>query len=362
VFLQYLLGLRRLGYDVLLIDRLEPEMIDGPCSEDVTGSGEMRRLLEILERFGLGDSFAVLDANGRSIVGATREETIERVGRSEFLLNVMGFLEDPDILGAAPLRVFLDIDPGFPQMWRELGLADVLAGHDRYVTVGSLVGSSTCRVPDCGLDWIHTRPPVVLDLWPTSAPTTGGGFVSIGAWRGPFGPVDYEGETYGLRVHEFRALTELPARTGASFDAALDVDPADEGDAELLRDSGWRLLDARSLTADPLDYRRLVASAGAELMVAKGMYVRSRGGWFSDRSACFLASGKPVLALDTGFGETLPVGRGLVAFDSLDGAVDGARAIVDDYEEHSRAARALAEEWFDSDRVLTELVGEVLAA
>jgi hypothetical protein len=248
-------------------------------------------------------------------------------------------------------------------MWCELGLADVFAGHDCYATVGSLIGSPTCRVPDCGLEWIHTRPPVVLELWPVCAPTPAarGGFVSIGAWRGPFGPIEYEGETYGLRVHEFRALAELPARTGAGFDAALDVDPADEADAELLRHSGWRLLDAERLTADPIDYRRLVAGAGAELMVAKGMYARSRGGWFSDRSACFLASGKPVLALDTGFSETLPVGEGLVAFDSLDGVVDGAGTILEDYEEHARAARALAEEWFDSDLVLTELVEEVLA-
>jgi hypothetical protein len=363
VFLQYLLGLRRLGFEVLLIDRLEPEMLAPEAPAQRGTARELRRAIEVLGRFGLQDSFAVLGADGNSIAGVSRAEVIARTRRSEFLLNVMGFLTDPEILAAARMRAFLDIDPGFAQMWWALGLADVLAGHDRFLTVGSRVGSRGSRVPECGVSWIATRPPVVLELWPAAPPPAevDRRFLSIGAWRGPFGPVEFEGDTYGLRVHEFRALSELPARTGAAFDAALDIDPADARDAHALERSGWRLLDAPDATADPLAYRSLIARAGAELMVAKGMYVRTRGGWFSDRSACFLASGRPVLALDTGFSEELPVGCGLVAFDSLDSAADGARAILCGYEDHARAARALAEEWFDSDRVLGELVREVTA-
>jgi hypothetical protein len=363
VFLQYLLGFRRLGFEVLLVDRLEPCMLASPPRGGIAQSAELRRLVELMEGFGLGERFAVLGDDGRSIAGLSRDEVIASAGRSEFLLNVMGFLSDADILGAAPKRVFLDIDPGFPQMWRALGLADVLTGHERFVTVGTRVGAPECRVPDCGVEWIHTLPPVVLDCWqcqPLPA-ASDRAFMSIGAWRGPFAPIDFEGETYGLRVHEFRSLSELPRRAGARFDAALDIDPADGSDAERLRAGGWRLLDARALTEDPRSYRRLIGNAGAELMVAKGIYASSRCGWFSDRSACFLASGKPVLALDTGFGEVLPVGAGLVSFDSLDAAVEGAGAIMRDYEEHARAARALAEEWFDSDRVLDELVREVTA-
>ncbi len=358
VFLQYLLGLRRLGFEVLLVDRLEPEMLAAGAP---TGSLELHRLVEVMQRFELQDCFSVLGADGRALAGVSRAEVIARVRRSEFLLNVMGFLTDADILEAARRRVFLDIDPGFPQMWHALGLADVLTGHDRFVTVGSRVGAPACTIPGCGVDWIHLLPPVVLELWPPAA-TTGEArrsFTSIGAWRGPFAPLEYEGHTYGLRAHEFRAISELPRRTSARFDAALDIDPADEDDIELLRAGGWRLLDPAPITSDPSSYQRLIAAAGAELMVAKGMYVRSRGGWFSDRSACFLASGKPVLALDTGFSDVLPVGRGLVAFDSLRAAVEGASSIVRDYEDHSRAARSLAEEWFDSDTVLGELVREV---
>jgi hypothetical protein len=363
VFLQYLLGFRRLGFEVMLVDRLEPGMLAASPRAGVAHSAELRRLVEVMESFGLGDCYAVLGADGRSIAGLSRDEAIAGAGRSEFVLNVMGFLADADILGAAPRRVFLDIDPGFPQMWRALGLADVLGGHDRFVTVGTRVGATECRVPDCGVEWIHTLPPVVLECWPRQPPPAPAdrSFMSVGAWRGPFAPVDFEGETYGLRVHEFRALRELPRRARARFDAALDIDPADGGDAELLRASGWRLLDARALTEHPLAYRRLIGRAGAELMVAKGIYARTRCGWFSDRSACFLASGKPVLALDTGFSDVLPVGAGLLSFDCLDVAVEGAGAIMRDYEDHARAARALAEEWFDSDLVLDELVREVTA-
>lgn len=361
VFLQYLLGLRRLGFDVLLIDRLEPDMIRNPAGAYPTQASELRRLIAILERFGLDQCFTVLGPGGRAIAGLPREEVLAHAGRSEFLLNVMGFLDDAEILAAANKRVFLDIDPGFPQMWKALGLADLLAGHDRFVTVGARIGLPGSQVPTCGVDWIPTRPPIVLEHWPAvvSPSRADRGFMSIGAWRGPFAPIKYRQQTFGLRVHEFRALSELPYEVGGRFDAALDIDPADGQDAERLRRGGWRLLDAGALTSDPLAYRRLITGAGAELMVAKGMYVRSRGGWFSDRSACFLASGKPVLALDTGVSELYPVGRGLLTFDSLEGAVAGARSIMRDYEEHARAARLLAEEWFDSDLVLAELVHEV---
>jgi hypothetical protein len=203
---------------------------------------------------------------------------------------------------------------------------------------------------------------VVLEQWhPQPLLERNRSFASIGAWRGPFAPVEYDGDTFGLRVHEFRALSELPRRVATEFDAVLDIDDADDRDAELLRGSGWELLDPDTLTDDPDSYRRFIRRAGAELMVAKNMYVRSRGGWFSDRSACFLASGKPVLALDTGIGELYPTGAGLLTFDSLEQATAGAEQILADYEFHARAARAIAEEWFDSDVVLDQLLEQVTA-
>lgn len=151
VFLQYLLGFRRLGFDVLFVDRLDRGM-------DVDESN-VRFLSELMDRFGLGGDWAILLDGGRETVGRTRNDVVETARRSVLLLNVMGFLEDEEILGAAPLRAFLDIDPGFGQMWHELGLADLFGGHDRHVTVGQGIGGRGCSIPTCGINWITTLPP-----------------------------------------------------------------------------------------------------------------------------------------------------------------------------------------------------------
>jgi hypothetical protein len=361
VFLQYLLGFRRLGFDVLFLDRLEPEMYtdEGGGAASFADSINRSRLLEIMEDFSLADSFALLSGSGETLAGRAREDVLDSTRRSVALLNVMGFLSDEEILAAAPRRVFVDIDPGFPQMWRELGLADVLGGHDAFVTIAENIGSQTCRVPTCGLRWITTRPPIVLERWPAHDAAPDGPYRTIGAWRGPFAPIEYGGERYGLRVHEFRALAPLPRLTGRRFEAALDIHADERADLALLERNGWTLVDPRRATGDPRSYRDYVAGSAAELMVAKEMYVRSSSGWFSDRSSCFLASGRPVLAQDTGIADLYPTGTGLLTFKTLDEAVGGVEAISSDYARHAAGARTLAEEHFDSDRVLARLLEEL---
>jgi hypothetical protein len=358
VFLQYLLGLRDLGWDVLLLDRLEPDMcVDAagrPCEPE--RSENIRYLEEVLQGFGLGDAFAVLLDGGSRTIGLERGELLRRVQKSSLLLNVNGFVTDDEVLARAPLRVYLDIDPGFGQMWRELGLHDPFAGHDRFVTVGEAIGTDGCTIPTGGLDWITTPQPVVLDLWP-SQQKAGAAFTSVGSWRGPFGPVEFEGVTYGLRVHECRRFAELPQLVdGERFELALDIDDADSGDVELLRSGGWSLVDPLGVARDPWAYRRYVQDSKAELMIAKNMYVRSRSGWFSDRSICYLASGRPVVAQETGLSHHHPAGEGLLAFSTIEEAAAGAAEIARDYERHSRAARRLAEERFDSRVVLARLL------
>ncbi len=353
--LQYLLGFRKLGWDVLLVDRLDAGMcrdrLGAPCPP--ASSANLAYLEEVMERFGLADRWSVLLPDGEA-AGMPRAELERRVASSDLLLNVMGYLDDEALLAAARLRVFLDIDPGFGQMWRELGLADLLSGHDRFVSVGLNVGRDDCGVPDCGISWITTPPPVALDHWPVSPGGTA--FTTVASWRGPYDPVEYEGRIYGLRVHEFRRFADLPARTEAKFNIALSIDPAESGDLELLSAGGWTLLDPAAVAADPFAYNRFIQGSGAEFTVAKGIYVDTRSGWFSDRSACYLASGKPVVAQDTGFSAHLPSGRGLIPFTTPDealGAVEEARA---DPAGHGRAAREIAEEHLDASRVLSRLV------
>jgi glycosyltransferase involved in cell wall biosynthesis len=358
VALQWLLGFRALGWDVVLVDRLDHDMwhdrSGGPCQAE--DSVNVEYLADVMRRFGLGDSWAILVA-GRDPIGLSRRALERKVGSSEVLLNVMGYLDDEDLLARAPLRVFLDIDPGFGQMWRALGLHDAFAGHDGFVTFGLRLGQAACGVPDCGLDWIPTLPPVVLDEWP-SAPG-GDAFSTVASWRGPFGPIDYDGRRFGLRVHEFRRFLELPRITGAAFRLALDIDAADGLDRDQLLEHGWELVDPRSAAGDPIAYRDFIQRSGAELNVAKNLYVDTRGGWFSDRSACYLASGKPVLAQDTGFGDALPVGEGLLAFASVEEAAAGVEAIRRDPARHAAAARRIAEEHLDAERVIGRLMNDL---
>jgi len=350
VFLQYLLGFRRLGFDVLFLDRLEPDM----AIDDDVGLANVRH---VLEPFGLGDNFAILCDRGSRTLGLTRKAVVERTRSSVLLLNVMGFLVDEEVLAAAPRRVFFDIDPGFSQMWRELGMADIISGHDLFLTVGENVGLPECAVPTCGLDWITTRQPIVLDEWPTVDGR--GPFTTVGAWRGPFAPVEYGGRTYGLRVHEFRRFAALPRITSKAFEVALDIDPGDARDIELLGDNGWALVDPGQATQDPSAYRAFIQRSDAEFAVAKNMYVQARTGWFSDRSACYLASGKPVLVQDTGLAGLYPIGKGLLTFDTLEDAVSGVEAISGDYRRHARAAREIAEDLFDSRKVLSGLLDKL---
>jgi hypothetical protein len=357
VFLQYLLGFRRLGYDVLFIDRLEPGMCvdEGGRPAEFARSLNLRYLQEVMDRFGLGDSWTLRYDGGREVAGLGHARVVERLARSELLVNVMGFLDDPALLAAAPRRVFLDIDPGFGQMWKELGLDDVFAGHDDHVTIGENIGRPDCAIPTCGIEWITTKQPVVLDEWPATAHGRRT-FTSVGSWRGPFGPIEHRGRTYGLRVHEFRRFVELPERTALDFEVALDIADADAADRRCLDDNGWTLVDPRRVASDPWSYRDYVSGSGAELMVAKNLYVATRSGWFSDRSICYLASGRPVLAQDTGLAALLPAGAGIVTFATIDEAVAGAHAIDGDYDRHARAAREIASEVFDSDRVLSRLL------
>jgi hypothetical protein len=351
VFLTWLLGLRRLGHSVVFVDRLEADWIGGP----VEGSPEAAWLAEVMERFGLADDWALLHDGGARTLGLGRGELADRLDDAALLVNAMGYLDDPDLRARPAKRAYLDIDPGWPQLWSRLGLHDGLAGHEAHVTVGLNVGRDGCGVPSCGIDWIATPPPVLLDEWPAvPLAEADGAFTSVATWRGPNEPVDVDGQRYGVRAHAFRPLARLPRETHADFRLALDIDPADAADRALLDAGGWRLEDPLAVAGDPDSYRDFVRGSGAELMVAKDLYARTRSGWFSDRSAAYLASGRPVLAQDTGFPHA-PDG-GLVTFATVEQARAGVAEIRRDPAGHAQAARALAQERFGAERVLGELL------
>jgi hypothetical protein len=361
VFLQYILGFKKLGWDVVFVDHLLPEMCVSAAAERCSfeKSVNLEYFMRTMDEFDLNDSHALLYDNGERVVGMSKPALIRKVAESSLLINVMGFLRDEEILASASRIAFLDIDPGFAQMWQELGLCRIFEGHDCYVTIGENIGQGHCTIPTCGLKWITSRQPVQLDYWKPVSDSASRSFTSIASWRGDFGPIEFHGKTYGLRVHEFRKIVTLPRLTDERFDIALDIHPADDGDKHLLAQNGWNVIEPRAVSGNPRRYQDFIEQSGAEFMIAKNMYVATRSGWFSDRSCCYLASGKPVLSQDTDLKALYPVNKGLLTFTSLDEALSGVQEISRNYVAHSRAARDIAVEYFDSNKVLQQLVDKV---
>lgn len=359
-FLNYLLGFKQLGWDVLFVDRIEPAMCVDASGAPTTfeDSVNLEYFLRIMRAFGLERQFSLIYNKGEQVVGVPRRELLEKTRSAAALINVMGFLDDEEILGAAQRRVFLDTDPGFGQMWCDLGLANLFTGHDAYVTIAENIGQPGCAIPTCGLDWITWRQPIVLDQWPVQG-DRGGAFTSIGSWRGPYAPVEHRGITYGLRVHEFRKFAALPRMAPGRFEVALDIASVETRDMDLLRANGWTLAEPAVVAADPWVYREYIQRSAAEFMATKGMYVQTHSGWFSERSICYLASGRPVLAQDTGLGNLYPKSKGLLLFSTIEEAAAGAEEILGNYAAHSKGARELAEECFGSDKVLGQLLGKL---
>ena len=360
--LQFLLGFRRLGWDVLFLDRLEPEMCVDQAGRpaDLEGSENVRYFLEVMNAFDLRSSFSLVCNRGERTMGLARPDVLKRAAGAELFLNVMGYFNDAEILERMRRRVFVDIDPGFGQMWRELGLHDPFRGHDEFVTLGRNIGRPDCAIPTCGLKWVAMPQPVVLEQWPAQPPCFDGVFTSIGAWRGPNGPIEYRGRTYGLRAHEFRNFLRLPSLCpGSRFEMALEIHPSDSKDTSALREQGWSLVDPRVVAGGPAEYRAYIGQSKAEFMVPKQMYVETKSGLLSDRSVYYLASGRPVLARDTGIGDLYPTGQGLLTFATVEEAAAGVEAINGDYARQAKAAREIAVEYFDSDKVLSRLLSDL---
>lgn len=342
--LQYVLGLRRLGHEVVLVEPV-PELT--PAS--------VRYFRDVMREFGLEESAALLVSGTQQTAGASYERLRAAARGADLLLNVSGMLAG-ELAEAPQTRVYLDLDPAFNQLWHAVEGIDMGFGrHERFVTVGLSLGDDECPVPTCGLDWITTPQPVVLDHWPAAPANAGGPVTTVANFRG-YGSVEWDGTLYGQKVHSLRELFPLPGRTAARLVLAMAIDPDERSDLEALARHGWELADPRQVAGTPGDYAAFLRASAAELGIAKSGYVRSRCGWFSDRSACYLASARPVVAQETGFSAHLPTGEGLLAFTGVDDAADALAHVGRDPARHARAARAIAEEIFDSDRVLRALL------
>ena len=351
VRLNWLLGLRQLGFDVHFIEQLQP---GAPAS-----AADFFR--ETMQRHGLTECATLLNGDGAQC-GPSLAHVLDFAADADALVNISGHLTHEDIMRRARRRVYVDIDPGFTQIWHAQGATGLgLALHDTHFTIGENIGTPECRIPTCGFTWRKVRPPVVLEAWPVVVNAEFDRFTTIANWRGSYGPVEFEGRTLGLKVHEFRKCIGLPRDTGLPFEIALGIHPADHGDRAALERAGWQISDPVQASGSTDSFQNFVRSSGAEFSVAQGVYVHTNSGWFSDRSAVYLASGRPALVQETGFSRHLPSGKGLVAFTTPEEAAHAAREIVSDYSAHCRAAREIAEEFFDSRKVLGNFIADIAA-
>lgn len=334
--LQYVHGLARLGHDVVVV---EPVAQLRPATRRYFGALELDRAALLLggSRDTVGMSYAAVAAFD-----------------AELLINISGMLKDRELTAPIQRRVFLDLDPGFVQIWHAQGVSLGLDDHHRHVSVGGALAATGLPLDRL---WIPTVPPVVLDRWPVAGELTTDAFTTVGHWRS-YGSVEWRGRVYGQRAHAVRRLLDLPGRTTATLRPALAIHPRETADLDALAAHGWRLADPAVCAATPDAYRAFVAGSKGELGLAKAGYIDSRCGWFSDRSACYLASGRPVVAADTAF--TPPAGEGLLAYSDAAEAAASLDAVCADYDRHRRAARAVAEQYLNSDVVLAHLLEAVL--
>ena len=357
VRMSWAVGLRSLGFDVVFV-----EEIDANTCLDRTGrpvqlahSVNAAFFRAITAEFGLDGSSALVC--GSSTVGLNPSEIVERIDRADLLVNISGNIRSSWLLEPVRVRAYVDIDPGFTQIWYAQGVADLgLGGHDHFFTIGENIGKPKCPVPTGDIQWRPIRQPVVLSHWPVCGQEPERGFTTVGTWRGPYGRPNLDGHLLGLKLHQFRHFMDLPNRSGHDFEAAIAFCPEDARDIADLKDGGWNLLDPASVTATPSSFRNYVQSSAAEFSPAQGVYVETSCGWFSDRTIRYLASGRPAVVQDTGFSNTLPVGSGLMAFATPDQALRAVEKVDGDYSSHAAAARKLAEEEFASDKVLGRFV------
>ncbi|MQA89837.1 MAG: hypothetical protein GEU90_06335 [Gemmatimonas sp.] len=365
--LHYLVGFERLGYEVYYVEAgghqpspLLPESGDGGRSESAAAFLE-----SLAERFGFGDrwAFHALHTDGRCY-GLNHSQLLEIYRSAELLVNLHGATTPLPEHSEGGRLIYLETDPVAVQIdlfHSRPETIEYLAAHQAFFTFAENYGRPDCRLPVSDrFPFRPTRQPVVLDFWQSYGNGPGPVFTTVGNWRQMSRKVEFEGETYHWSKHyEFLKFLDVPQRTQQSFELALSRRNLGIRDSRRLAKHGWVVRDALDFSTDLDAYRDYIAGSRGEFTVAKDQNVRLRTGWFSDRSATYLATGRPVVTQDTGCGSRIPTGEGLFTFSTGDEIEEAICSINSDYERHSRAAFELAREYFGHDVVLGRLLSEV---
>jgi hypothetical protein len=351
VRLQYMLGLTQLGVECFWVDRLSAvDPMDHPHTLDYL----VERFGRTARQFGFENRYCIVYNRGEKHFGLTEQALHDVIGSAGLLLNISGHLPADSPLMRVPRRAYIDVDSGFTQILAaefDMGVAR----HNFFFTVGQNVGTPRFTLPLNGVDWKPILPPVALEHWPARIDTGCKRIGTVGDWRGSQHAI-HDAEYFGGKRREYIRLLHLPKRAAQPIELALCIGSEDWEDLGLLQESGWRVLDPYLYAGDPDSYRQFVQHSRAEFSVAKSGYVKSNSGWVSDRTACFLASGKPAVVQSTGCEWRFPEQKGLVLFRTLDEAVAALNAVNADYLAHCHAARRLAERDFSANTVLGSML------
>jgi hypothetical protein len=360
--LQYSLGLSLLGHDVYYVEDSGDDPSCYDAERDVVGPDAtwgVAYLDRTFTRVGLANRWTYFDAPFNQWRGPLAERIGSIARSADLLLDISGVNQWRPWMEQIPIRLLVDTDPVFTQLThlQDGSGRDRAWQHNRFYSFGENVGSSDCSIPDDGLPWRPTRQPIVLGEWPVVPAPEEGRFTTIMLWDS-YKAREHEGRAYGQKSASFGPYLDLPTRTSEVLQLAVGSPTAPR---EQLSRHGWRLVDPLAVSRDPWDYQRYIQGSKGEFTVAKHGYVESWSGWFSERSACYLASGRPVVTQDTGFSEVLPTGDGLLAFRNADEAIECIERVASDYRHHCAAAREVAETWFDGRTILTDLLEDAMS-
>jgi hypothetical protein len=351
--------LRRLGYDPYYIEDSGRWIYD-PQLNDLSpdASGNIAAVLPMLQAHGFADRWAFRgNYPDGQCYGMTEQQILQLYREADVFLNVTGAQELREEHMACPRRVYVETDPVAAQIKIAQGNQETitaLSAHHVHFSFGENFGAPDCRVPLKHFNWITTRQPIILDFWSNSCQADGRPYTTIATWENKGKDIVYDGETYyWSKDREFMKIIDLPRRRSARFELAVGQD---EKVQRILRENGWGWVDSIEVSRDLERYRSYILQSRGEFTVAKDQNIRLRSGWFSDRSACYLAAGRPVINQETGFSNCLPTGRGLFTFETMEDILRAVDTIESNYEGNSRAAREIAEEYFAAEKVLGKLM------
>lgn len=358
--LQYVLGLKGLGHEVLFLEDSEDfPACYNPTTHQVTEDPTygLEFACRGFDQLGMADAWAYYDAHRSLWHGPAAGRAVDFCRSADLLLNVSGVNPPRAWTLKVPVRALIDTDPVFTQV-RHLtdAVARERAGlHTHFLSFGEQCATTGHAIPRDGFPWQPTRQPVWMDVWEPTSPPQAGSYTTVMQWES-YSPVQYGGCHYGMKGESFQQIMDLPRQVAVALEVAVGGRAAPR---EELRAAGWRLKDPLKTTASLWTYQQYLQRSRGEMSVAKHGYVVGKTGWFSERSANYLASGRPVITQDTGFRSILPTGAGLHAFSNVDEAAAALERVETNYRQQCRQARELAAEYFDSRRVLMQLLEDV---